>query len=561
MRDLPPLEHRLRFLGALSAWGLMLSASPGVVFTEGSALLAALGVGLWAAVEARPCAGAVWKGLAAHALGALPGAAGLMLWIRFVYLPPLAYIGLGMAIYSAVGGLCLRRILRALPAAAAPLAVAVAWTGMEALRSLVPMPFGLGWLRVGFCAHGWSWLAGSARVWEVSGLTFVLAALGGLAASAWYDRRVLARPLALLTGLGPLALGALFAGATAPPEAAAGPRVLLIQPGFPQDRKQWSDPEENFMALLGQTSDALAAGRAAGLPAPDLVCWGESMLYVPLFTEEVRGLALEQGPGLGAGAMPLRSELERFEAIERAWVRGRLLASLPEGTSFLAGAEVFVAADGVIRRMNGAVIYDAEGRRSEPAGKRFLVPGAETMYGLERIEAVAGFIRRVSGYVPDFVGADETSVLPMRTPAGDDLAVATSVCFDNAHMATFLDPLRGGAGVDFHVVLSNEAWYEDSFEVDQMVAFTRIAALASGRAVVRATNSGISLVMDADGRELGRIVEGGRDRMVRGSLSLEIPVPVLDGGGAPPAVALAPWLQALWIGLAALLMAAGTRQR
>jgi len=96
-------------------------------------------------------------------------------------------------------------------------------------------------------------------------------------------------------------------------------------------------------------------------------------------------------------------------------------------------------------------------------------------------------------------------------------------------------------------VVSNEAWYEKSFEVDQMVAFTRIAALASGRAIVRATNSGISLVMGPDGRELGRITAGGEDRMVQGTLALSVPVPAPGAGKAPPIAVLRPYLDAAWV--------------
>ena len=44
-----------------------------------------------------------------------------------------------------------------------------------------------------------------------------------------------------------------------------------------------ADARDNFSALRDQTRAALAAERAAGRPEPDLVAWGESMLYVPLF--------------------------------------------------------------------------------------------------------------------------------------------------------------------------------------------------------------------------------------------------------------------------------------
>ena len=55
-----------------------------------------------------------------------------------------------------------------------------------------------------------------------------------------------------------------------------------------------------------------------------------------------------------------------------------------------------------------------------------------------------------------------------------------TVCFDNAFLAPYTDPAAEGP-LDFHLVVSNEAWYRTSFEMDQMVAFSRLIALATGR--------------------------------------------------------------------------------
>ena len=71
---------------------------------------------------------------------------------------------------------------------AAPVAFGVA----ELLRWHLPAPFSFGWLRTGELLHDTLWLSGSARVWGSHGLTFVLGALGGLAADV-YRARVAAR--------------------------------------------------------------------------------------------------------------------------------------------------------------------------------------------------------------------------------------------------------------------------------------------------------------------------------------------------------------------------------
>ena len=89
-------------------------------------------------------------------------------------------------------------------------------------------------------------------------------------------------------------------------------------------------------------------------------------------------------------------------------------------------------------------------------------------------------------------------------------------------------PLGGGTVCHSLLrLLSNEAWYRDSLDMDQMVAFERLDAIATGRSVVRATNSGVSCVLDPSGALLGRIEDAeGRRKMVAGHLAVQVPVPV-----------------------------------
>jgi apolipoprotein N-acyltransferase len=225
-------------------------------------------------------------------------------------------------------------------------------------------------------------------------------------------------------------------------------------------------------------------------------------------------------------------ELEELERLEQAAVGARVFGApspnpaqparlLPEGASFLAGVECLQALGSRVRRVNAAVLWDAEGRRQPPALKRYLVPGGETMFGLERLAPVRALITAVAGYVPDFAAGDETGVLELAERGGRRYRFGASICFDNAFAAPYAAP----AELDFHVVLSNEAWYRGSFELDQMVAFSRLAAIATGRSFVRVTNSGISLVLGPDGAERARLRRDGRDREVEGWLHARVPVP------------------------------------
>jgi apolipoprotein N-acyltransferase len=197
---------------------------------------------------------------------------------------------------------------------------------------------------------------------------------------------------------------------------------------------------------------------------------------------------------------------------------------LPPGCSFLAGAELFVAHEGEVRRANGAVLWGPDGKRLGSGIKLHLVPGGETMAGLERWGWVRSAAFALAGYVPDFVAADETGVVELPWKGPRPVRLGLTICFDNTYDDPYTAPLRRGP-LDAHLVLSNEAWYGESCEYEHMLAFSRLAAIESGRAFARVTNSGITALFGADGSELARLRVGGKDRMVGGTLLIDLPIP------------------------------------
>ncbi len=119
--------------------------------------------------------------------------------------------------------------------------------------------------------------------------------------------------------------------------------------------------------------------------------------------------------------------------------------------------------------------------------------------------------------------------------------MAVAVCFDNAFLDVHVEPLRAGP-VDFYIEVSNEAWFRHSQEYDQMIAFSRLLAAATGRSIVRATNGGVSALIGPDGVERRRLERGGEDRMVRGTLEIVVPVPTAGAAARrTPFVRSASW--------------------
>lgn len=538
-----------RFLAALAAFGLLLLASPGVVSRSGSALIACAGLGIWALVTSRPHKRAFWIDWAAAGLGL----ALLCVWSAYVWIGTLGFVAVVPGLYVACGGVVLRALARRFPLA---LAAPVAWVGCETLRFVVEPPFGFGWMRLGTYLHDVSWLAGGARVVGVGGLGFVIAAIGGGLADFVTMQR---RPKSAIIALLPACIVAILARATHPPETVDGPRVLLVQPAFEQHRKmERQRPQDLFVDTCRVTSAALARDAQA----PDLVAWGETVFPVDLAEAGLLDKYDRGARSVAWAKYPLdRKYIEAMNDAETAWVKGVVFGQvLPKGTSFLSGVEYHAAFGDQIRRMNAILLWNAKGERSGIGGKVHLVPGAEHLVGLERAGWVRTLADEIAGYVPDLVAFDTTQVLTLSGRDGTSWKLGVTVCFDNTFDGPYTAPVRAGP-LDFHLVCSNEAWYEKSFEYDQMVAFSRLIAITTGRSIVRATNAGITIAIGPDGREVARLEVDGEDRMVAGALAVTVPVPRERESAPVPFYVRCEWgVLGLWIALPLALLAIARRR-
>ncbi len=497
-----------------AAWGVLLLASPGVLLPGGHWLGAVVFGALWTrAVLAGGRRAWVFEWFVAAVAFSL-----LMAWLRHISWVVVPLPGIGMGAYAAAAGACARLAARRIPG---PVAACMAWVGFETLRDVVVPPFGMGWLRLGHLWADVGPLLESARVWGVGGLSLVAVSLGagldlGLG-PLLRGRRP--RPLGLWLAAVPALIAWVLGAGTSAPASEPGPTLLLVQPDIDQHRKLSGDTDQEIVTTQAELT---ALGLRDG--PVDLVCWSETMLRVLLVHESARQAAdsgLDFDPWRRGGMDPGRY-FEYAERDERLVVMRDLLGRfgraglLDPGTAFAAGTEEWRALDGRLRRFNVAALWDAEGRR-RTVSKRHLVPLGETMYGLERFEWGRGV---VGGYLADLASSADEPPLSFTDRGGREWRVGAPICFDNA----FLDAFRDD--VDFNLVLSNEAWYRGGIEFDQMRAFTRLAAVASGRAVARCTNSGLTLACDAAGREFARLLVDGRDREVPGALRVRMPVPL-----------------------------------
>ena len=77
-----------------------------------------------------------------------------------------------------------------------------------------------------------------------------------------------------------------------------------------------------------------------------------------------------------------------------------------------------------------------------------------------------------------------------------------SICYEDAFPAEVMQALPEA---DFLINVSNDAWFGDSLAPHQHLEIARMRALENGRYLLRATNTGISAIIDQHGRVLGTV--------------------------------------------------------
>lgn len=316
------------------------------------------------------------------------------------------------------------------------------WVLVEWLRGWLFT--GFPWLTIGYTQVDGP-LRGLAPVTGVYGLSLLVALLAGalaLLVAGDLRRRLLA-----------LAVIVMAAGATLPltgrewtGPAGAPLAVALVQGNVSQERK-WR-PEE-----LTATMD-LYRERTLALTGVDLVVWPEAAIpalahEVEDYLDEMTGLGLERGFSLVTGILV-------YDFLRREFSNSLLSLGAQPG------------------------IYD----------KQHLVPFGEYF-------PVPGFVRNVLRLL-DLPYQDITPGQPGQPPLmAGAVPLAPSICYEgilgNLQRQFFPE-------AQLLVNVSNDGWFGDSIAPHQHLQMARTRALESGRWLLRATNTGITALVDPDGR-------------------------------------------------------------
>ncbi len=143
---------------------------------------------------------------------------------------------------------------------------------------------------------------------------------------------------------------------------------------------------------------------------------------------------------------------------------------------------------------NRAYLLDAAGRDAGYYDKKHLVPFGEYLPPLLDLP----FLRTMMQAAGDFTPGTHNA--PLRA---EDLALGVLICYESIFAE--LAQQRVADGATLLVNISNDAWFGQTSAPYQHLHLTAVRAVEQGRFIVRATNTGISALIDP----YGRIVQSG----------------------------------------------------
>ena len=342
-----------------------------------------------------------------------------------------------MALYFALAGWLAGRLRGTSDAYWLLLVVPAVWVLVEWLR---------GWLLTGFpwLAFGYSQIdmpaAGYAPLGGVY-LVSLVVALSAALLNLWPRLPALLALIALWAG------GAALAYVDWVEPAGEPLRVSLLQGSIPQEQK--------WLRSMRTPSLQLYLDMTAAVPDSRLVIWPETA--VPAFVSEVESQLLQ----------PLQRQLRA------------------EGRDVLLG---IVDGDPGGAYFNTMMSLGMSER--DYYHKRHLVPFGEFLPLDAVTRPVLDFLRiPMSDFTP---GGDGK---PLITLAG--YAAGINICYEDAYGD---EVVRGLPEAAFLVNASNDAWFGDSLAPHQHLEIARMRAIETGRFLLRATNTGISAIIDQHGR-------------------------------------------------------------
>ena len=410
-------------------------------------------------------------------------------------IPAVAGLSAGLAIFPAIAAVLFVEIARrgAMGSLLACLLFATSWTAAEWLRGHVLT--GFPWNLAGYALVDYAALRQHAAwvgSYGLSFLTVFVAALPGAALMAVGRQRLIISlmPLAGIVTMWASGTLRLQSDAPQPPDV----NLRIVQGNVPQEEKWAPENREATFALYLELSTQ---------PGDfDVLLWPETAF--PGFLDE------------------------------DAQARARIAAALPDGSVLLTGVPDRVLSEDGTRYFNTVQAFDDTNEILTGYAKHHLVPFGEYV-------PFRGWlpIERLTAGLGDFTPGPGPRTLALP---GMPL-VAVAICYEIIFPGHVVDDMFRP---DWIFNATNDSWFGTSIGPEQHLASARMRAVEEGLPVIRAANTGISAVIDANGEIIARLDTGERGIIDADLPSAQPPTPyALFGDWMLLALILASWSWAL----------------
>jgi apolipoprotein N-acyltransferase len=383
-----------------------------------------------------------------HWIARLSNVAITVPWLKYpAWLAAGAYLALFGGLLTLAAGWLARRVSLALVFPAALITV-------EELRASGEL--GFPWFQPGYTQHAYAQVLQLASVGSVTLVTLWIAVLNVLIwRAARGTQRIAAATGAVLTLLLPWVWGQRVLDA-APHDL--GPRVALVQGNVPGEIK-WSG---NHQAEILKTFIDLSQTAANAKPA--FYIWPET-----------------------ATGSYLRKQPEQAIAVAE-------FAHASGAAVFMGYADYDFAPGGKPRLYNAAGVFEPDGSSSKRYAKRHLVPFGERMPFQALFPALGKLELGQAEWTPG------SGVVLFDAPGGP---LAFLICFESIFPNLSRESVRAGARCLVNV--TNDEWFGNSAAIGQHAAMAAFRAVENHVPLARCANTGITEVIDANGRVTARL--------------------------------------------------------
>ena len=432
------------------------------------------------------CVGAFWLYTSIHVYGDTP------VWLALIMI---ALMGLGMGLFHGFLALIFNRVV-----GKQPLSFAALWVLQEWMKTWLFT--GFPWLFVGYAFTEQYWLSSLAPVAGVFAVSFVAILLAASLVELLRRRGGYMIPTIVMLVVS-CALWLINPQWTKP-KGTPDLSVSLIQGNIPQDLKWLTEYQVETLKIYATLSSTEWGS--------DIILWPESS--IPMFQDEAVGFINEM--------------VKMAKETDTTWVTG-----IP---------------------YKDKAAFDAKNDKYPPFYNSVIALGAdaEGMYKKQRLVPFGEYIpfEGMLDILPNLAGSqdimsysrgsDNQSPLRVR---GHNLGAA--VCYEVAYPDT---TRKNAINTDFLLTISNDAWFGSSAGPLQHLQMVQMRALENGRWFMRATNTGVTAIIDHKGRIVKRAPQFERT-VLRGNVQARVGnTPFMRVGNYPVLIIIALLLLLSYLG-------------